>query len=70
LTLRVIIGRLWTSVVSIVDANFDCVVSISGASPVTVSVSVSPARASLKSIVIVVLSPNVTRLRIAGANPA
>ena len=36
---RVIIGRFWSSVVSMVDATFDCVASISGASPVTVSVS-------------------------------
>jgi hypothetical protein len=28
--LRVIISRFWSSVVSMVDANFDCVVSISG----------------------------------------
>ena len=70
LMLRVIIGRFWSSVVSMVDANFDCVTSISGAWPVTVSVSSTPARASLKSSVIVALIANVTRLRVAGANPA
>ena len=37
LTLRAIIGRFWSSVASMLDATFDCVTSMSGASPVTVT---------------------------------
>ena len=46
LIVRVIIGRFCTSVVSIVLATFDWVVSMSGDWPVTVSVSSRPARLS------------------------
>ena len=66
LIVRVSIGRFCSSVVSIVLATFDWVVSMSGASPVTVSVSVRPARDSLKSTVRVELTSSLTFSRIAG----
>ena len=69
LTLRVIIGRFCSSVVWIVDATFDCVASIIGASPVTVSVSLSDAIVILKLSVIVAFTASVTRSRAAGEKP-
>ena len=69
LTLRVIIGRFCSSVASIVEATFDCVTSMSGAAPVTVTASATPASASRKSSVIVALMASVTPSRAVGANP-
>ena len=66
LIVRVSIGRFCISVASMVLATFDCVTSISGASPVTVSVSARPASASLKSTVSVALTSSLTFSRVAG----
>ncbi len=66
--MRVSTGRFATSVACMTAPTLDCVTSMSGAAPDTVSVSLSPATPSVKSSVSAAPTIKVP-LRVPGANP-
>ena len=66
---RVSIGRLWTSCVRIVELTFDCVVSMMGAAPATVTFSAIAATPKVRSMVIVAVTGSATASRVTVENP-